>query len=153
MTTLYNSDTITELLTHFRGRVGFRDITPSVYQNGARSSTVTNAWGYIDDGLAHVQVNLAITAAGSTNNAIYVLLPTYLTPYHTASFSMPVGVYTYLDTGTAYYFGYAYYAGLVTSLPAIGGILQNTASSVGQNPNIATASGDSVGLNLTYRVA
>lgn len=154
MTTIYNSELINELTPHFRRRVGHVAITPSVYQNGARTATVTNAYVYIDDGIAHVQVELAITAAGSTNNPIYVLLPTFLTPYHSASQKMPLGVYSYLDTGTAYYHGYAFYVGLVTSLPAIGGMVHNSGGGyIGQSPNIATANGDAVGINLTYRVA
>lgn len=131
------------------------DISASVglYQNGAIAFTVTEAIAYVDNTKAHVVVYLNPTAAGTTNNPIYVLLPVFLTPtVAAAGLAWPMGNYTYHDFGAAIYHASANYAGLITGLPAIRGWAHLSGSPIGQTPNFAVAVGDNVGINLTYKL-
>lgn len=148
-----DSQQVHELGAFFRVRVGWQSFTPTLYQNGTPFHTVNSAQYYADDKLAHVLVSITCTGAGGgAGNLIYVLLPTYLTPSTAAITSLPIGKFTLLDTGTAYYAGNAFYGGIVTALVAIGGLGYNVANGFGIAPSMNLANGDEVGIDLTYRL-
>lgn len=154
-TNIINPEMLNMLKSVFRIRAGWQSISSSVsvYQNGTITATVNEARYYLDDKIAHVVCHFSITAAGTTNNPIYILLPVFLTPaYASNSAALPIGIYAYHDSGTALYHAFAEYATTIGGLPAIGGYAHNVATRIGQTPNIAAASGDNVGINLTYRI-
>lgn len=153
MSDLYDSQKINELETFLRKRVGWQSFTPQIYQNGFPTQSVSTAQYYADDSKVHIVALVGCQSAGNVGQPVYMLLPTYLTPSTAATLTLPIGNYTLLDTGTAYYVGNAYYAGIVSGLVAIGGVAHGLTTAIGATPSFALANGDGVGIDLTYRLA
>lgn len=153
MWNIINPEMINMLKSYFRVRCGWKTFSPSLYQNGDRSSSIARARYYLDDKHAIVSLLLSATAAGSAGNNVYVLLPTFLTPASGQTSALPIGVFTLFDTGSAVYHGNAVYVATASGLPAVGCQYATDGNVVGANPNMALASGDTVGMHLSYEVA
>jgi len=94
-------------------------------------------------------VKLVSTGTGSAGGRIAVSAPTGLVPTLDSLESVH-GTFGYLDAGTAYYHGFAYY----TSTAGFGGIAQGSGDAMGANsPSITVAVNDVVMIHVTYEVA
>jgi hypothetical protein len=130
---------------------GWSTWTPTVTQSGAVAATVTRARYKIINKLCHVEVSLAVTAAGTAANDIVIagqpaaMQPAY--PYATNGF--PIGVALITDTGTAYY------SGILLALTTTDFRVTDpsTNQNIGTNPNFALANGDFIFFTATYEVA
>lgn len=147
---------IARMMGDFRKRVGWIAFAPTLYQNGAVASTSTDGAYYADDGKIDIMATVQATAPGAAGFHIYVLVPVPVSfmPATGTNASISLGSYGMFDTGTSFYGGYAWCAGvIVAGSIAFGGIAHNNTGAIGLTPNVALASGDIVSINLTYRLA
>ena len=123
---------------------GWSSFTPTLVQSGAVTKTVTYAKYMRVGRVIFATINLAITGAGTTANAITVGLPVTA-----ASSSGVVGSFRYFDTGSTIYAGTV----LSSSTTAVQCFVSGNGNPMGVNPTFAAASGDSIQLQVTYEAA
>lgn len=129
------------------------DFTPTLYQNAVVASSVTEAKYFKNKNKINVIVSIQSTAAAvAPGFAVTVLFPTTLTPANGGT-PLPLGTFTVWDKSFGWYFGFAFYAGVVSGLTGIRGTAHNANNHIGVVPNFALANTDEIGLNLTYRIA
>jgi hypothetical protein len=124
--------------------------TPTITQSGAVAATVTKARYKIVNKICHVEVLLAVTAAGTGNN------PIYIAGQPAAMQSVWIGYWAVLGTGMIQDAGTAYYVGAVLAVAATQWAFMRDGASagyIGQDPNFALANTDAIAINATYEVA
>lgn len=123
--------------------------TPTVTQSVSVTCTINNAHYMVLGTIVIVQVRLAITSAGTTNNPIVIGgQPAIMQPVY-SGVSHVIGAINILDSGTANYSG---------SLIAVGatdfrGIADGLGNYIGSTPNFALASGDVISFIAVYQRA
>jgi len=122
------------------------DWTPTVTQSGSVTVTVTRAKYKLINKVCHLNVLLAITGAGTANNAIVIAgQPAAIqTPIN----NVIIGTGMIFDNGTAWYQGSLYVNG-ATDWRITGHLELNV---MGVAPNFALANGDIIYLNGAYEV-
>lgn len=122
--------------------------TPTLTQSGTVTFTETYSEYMVIGKTCIYQCLLAVTGTGTTNNAVTVTLP--LTHANTSAF-LRIGTMTFYDSSAIqFYYGVAVLGGSGTTVT---GQLDNQGiSRIGQAPNVAIASGDSVALDLVYEI-
>lgn len=118
--------------------------TPTVYQGGDVSVTVTRAVYQVVGSAVNTQVMLAVTGTGSAANAVEIRsCPSGIAPVGLDV----IGTFMLANVGTAVYVGAVY-----PTSPAVWQLwAHNTGNPVGISPSFALASGDVIRLNCTYR--
>lgn len=119
--------------------------TPTLTQVGAITFTLHHAAYKVLDKIAHVQVRLGITNAGTAGTGIVIAgQPAAIQP----AAETLVGTFLLLDAGTAYYIGN------IRAVTATNWQMfaHGQASSVGASPNFALASGDVLYFQGAYEV-
>lgn len=131
------------------GGTPWRDWTPAVSQGAAITTTVTYAKYRTLGKVAFVNARLAFTSAGTGGSSIQIAgLPSAIEMILGGDGDL-VGTFYFQDTGTAHYFGGVRPNG-TTGLRFV----TNTATNnFGANPAVTIANGDTMGLNLVYRIA
>lgn len=127
----------------------YQDWTPTVTQLGAVAATVTEAKYIRREGFVHIYCELAITAAGTANNAIVIGgIPAAIVPSPGPTY-WPMGIGHVVDTGTNVYHGTAY---IITGAIHLFNTSAAGAADIGVNPNFALANGDFVYLNMYWKI-
>ncbi len=127
----------------------------SLFQLAAVAATVNYAELFIENNKATVLVRLTATAAGTTANNIYILLPDRLTPVSGTTTTQPLGTGIFNDAGSNLYDGTIIYPADIGGLPAMALKVSTITDGnvLGVNPGIAIASGDIYGINATFEIA
>jgi len=133
-------DNMVELAPYF---AAWTTWTPTISQNGTRTSTVNSA-RYIKIGRnVRAIVSVNITQAGTSGNLIICSIPTG-TPV--AIGETAIGMFTYSrTTGTRYAGTAALYSGNQVIFQVSG-----TGNAMGADPAFATANGDYLSINFSY---
>ncbi len=120
---------------------------PTVTQSGAVSLTVTFARYIVLANTVIVQARLAITGAGTGNNAIVIAgLPTAILPGNTVASEHVVGTGLVNDVGTLFYQGALVYVGVNDFRMQAHGVT----GVIGITPNFALANGDFIGFQGSW---
>ncbi len=120
---------------------------PTVTQSGAVTLTVTFARYIVLANTVIVQARLAITGAGTGNNAIIIAgLPTAILPGNATVNDHVAGNSVISNSGTAFYQGALVYVG-VNDFRIIA---HNTTDFIGVDPNFALANGDFIGFQGSW---
>lgn len=121
--------------------------TPTITQSGSVGNTVTYARYCIIGRTVHVQAVLAITAAGTTANAIVVGgLPGAVAGVNVGNF-VGCGSFIYFRTGVAYYAGTVEHFSTTTLR-----FIAHSSGLLGSGLNFATANGDALGFEATWEI-
>lgn len=142
-----------ETMDPARGAGLWTAFTPTVTQSvGVSISSNNSAWARIGS-LLLIQVNVALTSAGTTNNNIAVTMPAGVPNvfWHAGNTGIQtaVGSYLYFDTGTAIYGG-AIHASAANQFIMLH---SGQAGYLGVGPNFACANGDSISMIVATRAA
>jgi hypothetical protein len=134
--------TLANLKTFFTDNT-YTDFTPTLNQNGTIAKTVNLAKWIKIGNMYHVIIRLNITGAGSATNDIKV----GNLPAAPAGTDPMVGNYLYYDSGTGFYSGAVLY---ITATGVLQFYTHGLTNPLGTTPNIATANGDVLWIDLTY---
>lgn len=121
--------------------------TPTVTQSGSVTATITQAIYQLDGEVCTINVRIAITGAGTTNNAI--VIGGQPAAIQASANQTIIGMMQILDAGTAHYVGSLYVNGATDWRS----IRDGGTTFVGADPNFALANGDFIFIWGTYRVA
>lgn len=128
----------------------WRDYTPTLTQSGAVTNTATVARYCRIGQLVNLEIYLAITGTGTTNNSILVGLPPNC-PARNGATNVAVGVGYYFDTSIS-----AVYTVRVdfqsTSTLRLWRADTAGAAVLGVDPNFAADTGDTLSLTATYEM-
>jgi hypothetical protein len=140
---------IEELTTYFLRRDPWVDWTPTITQSGGVAVTVNNARYQILGDTVTVVMTVTCTAAGTGNNPIVIGgIPSAIAPAFTGN-AAAIGIGSVRDVGTGIYVGVVWAIGDADWRIIANGNLQV----IGQAPNFALASGDQIGIQVTYERA
>jgi hypothetical protein len=124
--------------------------TPAFAQAGAVSTTVTYARYLVQGKVAHVQIMLTSAATGTGGNPIDIAsIPSAIEPKQTGA-SRSIGSALFVDNNTAIHYTVSVIAISATTYRFIG---YNVTNSIGVDPSITLASGDTISLSVTYEIA
>lgn len=135
----------------------YTTFTPQLAQNGNRTSSTAVGRYRLDGKTCHLHIRNVCSNAGTAGNQITINnIPAAIAPLKTgqpngAGDTSAVGLGYVLDNGTAYYPAHAYFADSTTlCFYDVSGFL---GINIGVNPSFALASGDAVGVDMTYEIA
>lgn len=147
--TVATGATVQDALESLDGQFTYGTYTPTVNQGGSvATSSVTGR--YIQVGkVVHYWGKATVSAAGVTNNAVYVTAP--VSQHASYHYDVAIGTGSINDSGTQYMSALCRFVGS----SAIGFFKTNNdaESWIGQNPNFALANNDRIGWSVTYEAA
>lgn len=132
------------------GVAAWNDWTPTITQSGAVSISISYAKYKIINKMAIIIAQINMTGAGTGGNDIVIgNIPAAIQSLHAGGTITMSGFATVLDSGTTIYVGSL----IGASASTFKIIINQNAGYLGSIPNLALASGDSISLIATHRVA
>lgn len=141
----------------FARTAAWQTFTPQVNQNGNRTSSTAVGRYMVLGKTCFLHIRNVVSAAGSAGSDIVINnIPAAIAPLKTgqpngAGDTSAVGSGYVLDSGSAYYPAHAYFSNSTTI--SFYNVAATTGLNIGFNPSFALASGDAIGVDMTYEIA